>query len=373
MPLWSWISNFRALQRLKSPAPNNIETSKLLIIGPLWGQKACDVESVSSFMAFPYVCPTALHSDVSCPRSSCEDRCGMSAVDDRSMCSCDIHCQSLGDCCVDFSTKCSSLATFYVKNQYSTSMHIALRRDISPINTNATASASEAYLTTDFRQIISCPESSSPSVQEKCTQLVGETFDLGLIIPVCHPKNQLVFANKYCAYCNGYHIKDLVSLELLVGISSACEEHSIAATGKTNVSLDRVVQECTNSVIPYITKPCLDSVYRNRAFYSTYSPMCEYYLNPVVDISTSVVSRNKHCLASATGTECFDGEWPHSHVFDMPPGVNGIISLDSSGIPVLHSQVSSPSETSPGVFIQEYSRQLAVLGVVINSIVVQMN
>ena len=195
------------------------------------------------------------------------------------------------------------------------------------------------------------------------------------MIPVCHPKNQLVFANKYCAYCNGYSIKDFVSFELLVGISSACKEHSMTATGKIKVSLDRVVQECTNSAILYITKPCLDSVYRNRAFLRTNSSMCESYLNPVIDINTLEVYRNKHCLPSrsASGTECFDGDWPFSYMFDMPPGVNDSISLDISGVPVLQSQVTSSSETSAGVFIQEYSWQLAVLDVVIISIVVQMN
>ena len=180
---------------------------------------------------------------------------------------------------------------------------------------------------------------------------------------------------KYCAYCNGYSIKDFVSFELLVGISSACEEHSITATGKTKVSLDWVVQECTNPVILYITKPCLGSVYRNRAFLRTNSTMCESYLNPVIDINTSEVYRNEYCrpCGSATSTECFDGDWPFSYVFDMPPGVNDSISLDSSGVSVLHSQVTSPPETSAGVFIQEYCHQLAVLDVVIISIVVQMN
>ena len=283
--------------------------------------------------------PTGLHSGGLCPRASCEDRCGKSSTDDDSLCSCDPRCQTLGDCCVDFSTVCSSLAKLFPAKQYKGhSFNLALIE-----NNNATAPESKTHLLVAFRLIDNCPQTSS--LQEKCKN-AGSKNDLGQQIPVCHPRNQVVYQNQYCAYCSGYRMHDLVSFEFHVDITSPCKEPSTQVPGsnKPEMSLERIFRECTTRPYVFIPKKCYSAVYRNKLYHRRDNSMCKSHLNPVIVINSSRVYQNKHCLSEGTThIECFNGEWPSSLPTTVPRGVDEIISLDSTGVPFLHQKVTSAS------------------------------
>ena len=284
---------------------------------------------------------TDLLSGTFCPRTSCQDRCGNKSTDDHSLCSCDKLCQTLGDCCVDFSTECFGLAKMHSTKPYdSHNWNLAIIE-----SRNATASKSETHLLVIFNGVDYCPKSSP--LHEKCEN-IATTGDLRQYITVCHPKNQEIFPNQYCAYCNGYRINELVSFELHVDIPSACKELDMHTTGsnKPRMSLERVIEECSTWSSLFVPKPCHVAVYRNKGYLETDESMCQSHVNPVVVTNTSNTYRNKHCLPpDLTNFECFDGVWPSAVPTNVPREVNAIISLDSSGVPFLHSQVTSASKT----------------------------
>ena len=217
------------------------------------------------------VFPTVLCSADFCPRASCEDRCGMISTDDDSLCNCDHRCQSLGDCCVDFSRECWVLANLFPGNQYKISdINVAVIE-----NSNANSLEPERHLHIGFRQIDHCPKSSTSLLYDKCRDARNKD-DFGQQIPVCHSEEQVVFQNQYCAYCNGYRMCDLVSFELHFDITSACKKPNIQVCGsnKTRMSLGRMVNECITRRLIFVPKLCSAAVYRNKLYARTDQSMC---------------------------------------------------------------------------------------------------
>ena len=285
--------------------------------------------------------PNGLLSGAVCPRASCQDRCGKSSTDDHSLCSCDHHCQLLSDCCVDFSTECLNLTELYPSKPYhSYSVNLAVIE-----NVDANGFESQTHLHVAFRDVDYCPKPSP--LHEKCKNTYNKE-DFRRLIPVCHPKSHVVFQNQYCANCNGYHINELVSFEYHLDIPSACKELNLHPTGsiKPRLSLEHMITECKLTRSLFVPKHCFGSVYRNKRYKRTDQEMCKSHLNPVVVSNNSNVYCNKYCVPDGiTDIECFNGEWP----FYMPTNVlreaNDIISLDSSGVPVLNSQIPAASQT----------------------------
>ena len=200
------------------------------------------------------VFPTVLCSADFCPRASCEDRCGMSSTDDDSLSSCDQRCQSLGDCCVDFISD----------------INVAVIR-----NSNANSPEPDRHLHIGFIQIDHCPKSSTSLLYDKCRDARNKD-DLRQQIPVCHSEEQVVFQNQYCAYCNGYCMRDLVSFELHFDITSACKKPNIHVSGsnKTRMSLGRMVNECITRRLIFVPKLCFAAVYRNKLYARTDQSIC---------------------------------------------------------------------------------------------------
>ena len=287
---------------------------------------------------------TVLCSADYCPRASCEDRCGKSSPDDDSLCSCDHRCQLLGDCCEDFSRECSGLAIFFLGKQYKTNeINLAVIK-----NSNTISPEQEKHLFIGFRQIDHCPKSSTLLLHDKCRDARNKD-DLGQEIPVCHSEKQVVFQNQYCAYCNGYRMRDLVSFELHFDITSACKEPNIHVSGsnKSRMSLERMVNECSTWRVFFVPNLCFAAVYRNKLYGRRDQSMCRSYLNPVISTNSGVVYQNKHCFPQGiTDFECFNGEWPSPAPVDVPSEVNNIISLDNAGVPFLHDQLPSPSKAA---------------------------
>ena len=173
--------------------------------------------------------------------------------------------------------------------------------------------------------------------------------DLGRQIPVCHSKKQVVFQNQYCAYCHGYRMRDLVSFELHFDNTSACKEPNIHVSGsnKTRMSLERMVNECTTRRLIFPPNLCFAAVYRNKSYERRDQSMCKSYLNPVYSTNSRGVYQNKHCVPPGImDFECFYGEWPSPVPTNVSSEVNNIISLDKSGVPSLHDQLASPSNTA---------------------------
>ena len=288
------------------------------------------------------VFPIGLGSADFCPRASCEDRCGKSSPDDGSLCSCDHRCQSLGDCCVDFSTECSGLAKLFPGKQYKADGVNLVNIE----NSNATSPESTSHLLIRVRQIDRCPKTATPLLHMKCKDAHSKD-DLGRQIPVCHTEKKVVFQNQYCANCNGYRMRDLVSFELHLDITSACKGHDIHMSGsnKTRMSLEQMVNECTTWRSYFVPNLCFAAVYRNKLYTSRDQSMCKSYLNPVISSNSPGVYQNMHCFPQGiTDFECFNGEWPSSMPTNRPSQVNNIISLDNSGVPFLHDQLASPSK-----------------------------
>ena len=288
---------------------------------------------------------TGLNSGGICPRASCQDRCRKSSADDHSLCSCDHRCHLLGDCCVDISIECSSLMKSPAKKTYDS------YRGYTAIiqNSNATAPDSEAHLFVVFTQIDYCPTFSK--FHEKCKR-AAITEDLRRHIPVCHPKNQVVFVNQYCAFCHGYHMNDLVPFELHVDNPSACDDLSTHtyAPNKSRISLEQLINNCTTHYLLFVPERCFAAVYRNKWYIRTNQPMCKSHLNPVVNKEAEVY-RNKHCRpTNTTSIECFNGVWPSAMPFNVPKEVNITISLDISGVPVLYS-LPMPTSKTPKICV----------------------
>ena len=282
-----------------------------------------------------------MHSEAICPRATCYDRCGKSSTDDNSLCSCDHRCQLLGDCCVDFSTECFNLAKLYPSKPYdSHSVNLAVIE-----NSNAIGPEAETHRIVGYRHVDYCPK--PYSLHEKCKN-TDNIQDFRRLIPVCHPKSHVVFKNQYCAYCNGYHIDELVPFEFHVDIPSTCKELNIRATGsnKARISLEHMMEECGILRSLFVPQHCFGAVYRSKMYKRTDHAMCKSHLNPVIVTNSLAVYRNKHCLPEEiTGTKCYNGEWPFSLPKNVTKEVSDIISLDSSGHPVLHMHVTAGAKT----------------------------
>ena len=286
---------------------------------------------------------TGLHSEDVCARASCEDRCGKSSTDDDKLCSCDHRCQTLGDCCVDFSTVCSELAKLFPGKEYK----IGRGNRVVIKNSNASAPESERHLLIGFRQIDHCPQTSTSLLQDKCRDAHNKD-DIGRRIPVCHSGKQVVFQNQYCAYCNGYSMNELVPFELHVDISSDCKGPDIHGSGSNipRMSLKQMVEECTTQNSLFVPEPCFAAVYRNKMYVRRDQSKCKSHLNTVISTISREVYQNEHCLPrDITDIECFNGEWPSPVPTNVPSEVNDVISLDSSGVPFLLNQLTSPSKT----------------------------
>ena len=274
-----------------------------------------------------FLIPTVPYASQSCPGASCHGRCGQSFTEDHRLCSCDRRCQSLGDCCLDFSTKCAGLVPSDPTTRYDTMNTLAFLEDTSQVTSYMTSVA------LPIKVAHSCPETSRFS--KLCTDGILDPVALRL----CHPKQQLLFANQFCAYCNGYLIDELVPFE--IAVSPACNERIANETMTSRSQLpDWVAQDCLQPLHQYVPHACRAAVYRNLAYTQRDDLMCKSHLNPVVAIKGILLFRNGYCAPPGADTECFDGNFSEK-VPMTKSDITYFVSFGNTGTLVLRTRMVS--------------------------------
>ena len=138
-----------------------------------------------------------------------------------------------------------------------------------------------------------CPDAAEKELVDAC----GSQFDGALnALPACHPTNQVVFFNIYCAMCHGYHIEDLITFEADISCSSQDFDDDV-----TNV--DDFWKKCSPIVTLFLPLKCLPSMKRQRCLSvmegDDGGARCLAYRNPVTLNGAGPIYRNQFCIPSS--------------------------------------------------------------------------
>ncbi|XP_070549588.1 uncharacterized protein [Ptychodera flava] len=222
-------------------------------------------------------------------------------------CNCDPKCTYFGDCCFDYSEVCQNgtephppaNGSYSGENDF-TSAHVCTR---------VTYSLAEGVWMNR-----NCPESWQDDViREKCENIIP--LDMSLrSIPVTWPAGRDVFANIYCALCNGIGHTELTMWKVSAQVGLMPDEvvEYLDSNNAVTASLDLVrakrdmVKFVMEETVEAFARPCVYGIidscqsafFDNQSEYHRMQQMCRSYFS-IVETKSSVgrtwAFRNVHC------------------------------------------------------------------------------
>ncbi|KAK6175118.1 hypothetical protein SNE40_013643 [Patella caerulea] len=174
-------------EHVNSTADPNDPSTSLINTSLNKAQPRFDCDSSYLLLMMKKQCKAELKDEFFCldDAISCRDRCGMEAI---TRCSCELHCELYGTCCVDFRSECPDL-WFDAKERLSGILGVTVECiDNSP----------------GYILISSCSQNSSAHIVSKC---LGDNIE-----PVSISNYH--FKNTHCLLCNGFVETDAESWNL---------------------------------------------------------------------------------------------------------------------------------------------------------------
>ena len=234
---------------------------------------------------------------IACLASSCRGRCGPTGPDDPWTCYCDPLCRILRDCCPDAEHHCFSDDGYGIQLQTSAMDDLKHFMECQVI---------DGYYSKfqDFTRykllpifnitlVTSCPDATEKELVDACRSKFDGAWNA---LPACHPKNEVVFSNIYCAVCHGYRIDELITYEADISCSSQGFGYDI-----TNV--DEFWKKCSPIIHLFLPPKCLPSMKRQQCMSvmegDDGGARCLAYRNPVTLGGAGPIYRNQFCIQSA--------------------------------------------------------------------------
>ena len=261
-----------------------------------------------------------------CPANSCLGRCNMSA-DKSSLCSCDEHCRTLGDCCVD--------AHFHCFGAKPGDAHVLLPKEEDPIFSSSirgsmtcvslvtmggiNAAGSRPPILRYYNMISSCPVGTSGDVQcsDDDTNVLHAT-------PICLPRLYLIFRNIYCLRCHGFSGEEAVAFSVNLPRCDHWQgELNRSVPLETATLLDSFWQYCGYLAQFSLPKVCETTADRMQCPRDLVEKQCPAYSNPV-RINGSIY-KNQFCAPSIDADiQCLAY---NERLYQVFPGYNTMVFI----------------------------------------------
>ena len=238
-----------------------------------------------------------------CPGNSCLGRCNMVA-DKTALCSCDEHCRTLGDCCVDAHVHCFGARPDETHMLLPKENDSTLSHDLTPsmiCTMSLYRNGTDEYILKDYRMVTSCPVGNDGDA--KCSDV---STDLLHSSPVCLPQSYLIFRNIYCLRCHGFPQERAVAFELDVLGCYHWYDHMNKTSGNATI-LRSFWKDCGSKVVRNIPKACQTTASRMLCpIKEMPGNTCAAYRNPVTITDTDLVYKNQFCTGNTNqDLKCF--------------------------------------------------------------------
>ena len=231
---------------------------------------------------------------LACGTSSCRDRCGPIGPDDPWTCYCDTLCRILRDCCPDVELHCFLDASYWLQLETTAMDDLKHFMECQVLDGYYSKfqdfSRGQLLQIFDITVVTSCPDATEKELVDTCRS----QFDGALnALPACHPKNEVVFANVYCAMCHGYLIEELITFEADISCSSQDFDDDITY-------VDDFWKKCSPIIHLFLPPKCLPSMKRQQCLsVMEGDARCLAYKNPVTIDGAGPIYRNQYCIPSA--------------------------------------------------------------------------
>ena len=190
------------------------------------------------------------------------------SADKSSLCSCDEHCRTLGDCCVDAHFHCFGAKPeethMLLPNDSAIANALTTSMKCMPVNfVGRDENGQRQTVSRNYDMIAICPVGS-----EGDKQCLG----IGSVLhatPVCLPRSHLIFKNIYCLLCHGFSKEEAVAF---------------------NVETEKY----THFSVPNECKTSADRMQCPKWF-QVRGQTCPPYKNPVVIKDTGFTFKNQFC------------------------------------------------------------------------------
>ena len=233
---------------------------------------------------------------IACLTSSCRGRCGPIGPDDPWTCYCDPLCRILRDCCPDADHHCFLDDGYWMQLETSVMDDLKHFMECQHLSGHYSKfqdfSRYELLPIVDIAVVTSCPDATEKELVNACRS----KFDGPLnALPACHPKNEVVFLNVYCAMCHGYRLEELITFEADISCLSRDLDDDIA-------NVDKFWKKCSSGLELFLPPKCLPSMKRQQCMSvmegDDGGARCLAYRNPVTLGDAGPVFRNQFCIPS---------------------------------------------------------------------------
>ena len=244
-----------------------------------------------------------------------------STLSEKGFCSCDRRCRILGDCCADAPRECFGAENDEVLNLLPNDGYVefesirlnAAQRRIKTVYIDSDPVPYDVY----YSFVKNCP-SSGPYRQKCLFHTLHES--VAHYTPVCHPNSGVLFANWFCAACNGYRVEDTFSFYIHVELCDRwmALSHTVDDLFENSTGVDDLLYLCHHYSNLEIPKACYATIERRRIYEtkgkenSVKNLLCTSFVNPVVTknyLGHTAIMKNQFCLQNTSiSWHCYDGK-----------------------------------------------------------------